>query len=353
MLTDVVSPEFQSVPCPNRDVLYGFGLMDLTNEPVIIQVPDFGTRFWLYQIGDHRMESIGEVGSQYHTPAGFVMVVGPNWQGDIPQQATQVIRSTTNLAYVLPRVLVSTEDVKLDQQLQTALSQIAIYPLSKFSGQLKRKDWSRVRWYPAIGRSTRERNKLVRPETFFSDLERVLGELPATAAEEPLVELARNVLAWSEVDNERQAWLGELADQFETETIQPMFELSHAGQRLPGHWISLSNGAAFGDDYWTRTAVAKSNPFVNREQEAKYFYLEHAADGQRLHGQQAYVVRIPASQLPPADGFWSLTLYNAEHQFHANAAQRYSVGNSSQLKYNPDGSLTIHIQPNEPNEADA
>ena len=40
---------------------------------------------------------------------------------------------------------------------------------------------------------------------------------------------------------------------------------------------------------------------------------------------------------------WSLTLYNAEHFFHPNTLNRYSLGTKNKtLKYNPDGSLTLY-----------
>ena len=50
-------------------------------------------------------------------------------------------------------------------------------------------------------------------------------------------------------------------------------------------------------------------------------------------------------QEPPVKGFWSLTLYNEHHVFHANVLKRYSLGTKSKsfLKYNPDGSLTLYF----------
>jgi hypothetical protein len=42
-------------------------------------------------------------------------------------------------------------------------------------------------------------------------------------------------------------------------------------------------------------------------------------------------------------GFWSLTLYNEHHFFHANELNRFSLGTKSKgLKANGDGSLTIY-----------
>ncbi|WP_204315395.1 DUF1254 domain-containing protein, partial [Stenotrophomonas maltophilia] len=47
MLTDYVAPEERSVACPNQDVVYGIGSIALDVSPVVIQVPDFGSRFWV------------------------------------------------------------------------------------------------------------------------------------------------------------------------------------------------------------------------------------------------------------------------------------------------------------------
>ena len=50
----------------------------------------------------------------------------------------------------------------------------------------------------------------------------------------------------------------------------------------PHHSSTISNEAAFGTDYFTRTAVAKSNIFVNAPIETKYFYQDLDASGARL-----------------------------------------------------------------------
>lgn len=44
----------------------------------------------------------------------------------------------------------------------------------------------------------------------------------------------------------------------------------------------------------------------------------------------------------PVDGFWSITIYNAEGYMVANDAKAYSVNNVT-AKPNPDGSVTIHF----------
>src|SRR5262245_42929661 len=40
MLTDRVKSNMTAVACPNPDVIYGFGILDLRDAPVILQVPN-------------------------------------------------------------------------------------------------------------------------------------------------------------------------------------------------------------------------------------------------------------------------------------------------------------------------
>ena len=122
-------------------------------------------------------------------------------------------------------------------------------------------------------------------------------------------------------------------------------ELAYAGP-VPGGPL---NRIVMLTDYFTRTAVAKSNIFVNAPIETKYFYQDLDASGARLNGANRYVVTFPNGQTPPVNGFWSLTLYNEHHFFSPNAIDRYSVGTKNKdLKPNPDGSLPVYVQAGEP-----
>ena len=103
MLTDYIAPEQRHVACPNQDVVYGAGFVGLDISPVVIQVPDFGDRFWVYQIVDTRTDSFATLGKMYGTTPGFYMLVGPNWHGQVPKGITQVFRASTNTAFVGPR----------------------------------------------------------------------------------------------------------------------------------------------------------------------------------------------------------------------------------------------------------
>ena len=131
-----------------------------------------------------------------------------------------------------------------------------------------------------------------------------------------------------------------------------MFEFRNFGLQLPSYWSTISNGAAFGTDYLTRTAVAKSNILVNAPAQAKYFYQDLDALGGRLNGAYRYTVTFPKDHTPPVNGFWSLTLYNEHHFFASNDLKRYSLGTKNNaLKHNEDGSVTFYVQGKPPPEA--
>ena len=49
-------------------------------------------------------------------------------------------------------------------------------------------------------------------------------------------------------------------------------------------------------------------------------------------------------QLPKVKAFWSITLYDANHNLVANAIDRYAIRDRDPLKFNADGSLDIYIQ---------
>src|SRR5262249_35670225 len=158
------------------DVVYGFSILDMQKEPVVLQVPDFGNRFWVYQIVDQRTDSFADVGKMYGTKPGLYLLVGPDWKGTAPIWAAGVFHSTTNVGVVIPRVFKDSaeEDTKAVQPL---INQIMIYPLSQADGKAKTRDWSQNRKYPSTS-SGSEETKWVVPEKFGEVFPRILDEVP-------------------------------------------------------------------------------------------------------------------------------------------------------------------------------
>jgi hypothetical protein len=347
MLTDYIDPGERIVACPNQDVVYANGILALDKSAVIIQVPDFGDRFWVYQIVDTRTDSFADLGKMYGTTPGFYLLTGPDWKGEVPKGITRVFRATTNSGVVIPRVF-QADDAGDKKAVQPLISQIMMYPVAEFDGTMKSNDWSTAKKLPAASEGAEE-TKWVPPEKFIDVLPLVLKDVPPLPGEEARYAQVLAVLDAAESNPAIKAAMTEAAKDADRSLVAPLFEFRNYGLQLPHHWSTIVNGAAFGTDYFTRTAVGKSNIFVNKPNETKYFYQDLDASGQRLNSAHKYTVTFAKDQTPPVNGFWSLTLYNRHHFFEPNALGRYSTGTkNAALKKGADGSLTIYVQADNP-----
>ena len=131
-LTDYMSPAQRWVVSPNNDTIYGAGFADLTDETAVIQtpteVPD--GHYWTIQIVDVLTNVTHQLGSATGTPGGKFLLVGPDWDGELPEDFLDVLRSPTNVAGVFPRSFAARSEAS-KQQARSVLDQIGMYPFSE------------------------------------------------------------------------------------------------------------------------------------------------------------------------------------------------------------------------------
>jgi hypothetical protein len=341
MLDDYIEPSETFVTCPNQDVVYGLGFFSLDEEPVVIQVPDFGDRFWVYALYDARTDQFGEVGKPYGSKPGFYLLAGPNWKGLKPTGITEVVRCSTSLANAIPRIF--QDDTPEDKKaIQSVINQVVAYPLKDFTGKMKTIEWKRV---PDIKgpASNGEETKWVVPEKFFDQFGEVLDIVDPLPGEEAMYGQFRLLLDSASNDPELKKVLVATAVDTDEKVIKGFFQWKHNGRPAGNGWNRSTNNAQFGIDYFNRTGTSKSNMFDNRPNETQYFYTDYDGAGGELNGGSAYEITFAAGQEPPVNGFWSLTLYNDKHLFNPNDLKRYSLGTKNKnLKRNADGSLTLY-----------
>jgi hypothetical protein len=347
MLHDYVESTERQVACPNQDVVYGGGVMALDISPAVVQVPDFGDRFWVFQIVDMRTDGFAELGAMYKTAPGFYLLVGPEWNGTVPEGITKVFHSKTNTAFVVPRVFMSDDPEDL-KKVQEVIQGINVYPLAEFDSKMKMVDWTTLPSFPAPAGGSEEAH-WVFPDKFFDQLPAVLHDALPLPGEEARYAQVLAVIEASKKNPALKTAMIEAATEAEEQLVKPVFEFRNFGKQLPDHWSTINNGAAFGTDYFTRTATAKSNILVNATKETKYFYQDLDEHGVRLNSANNYTVTFAKGKTPPVHGFWSLTLYNKNHFFEPNELKRFSLGTKNKnMKYNADGSLTLYIRSTHP-----
>jgi hypothetical protein len=94
--------------------------------------------------------------------------------------------------------------------------------------------------------------------------------------------------------------------------------------------------------------VARLAVDANPPEDAVYVSSTADAQGKALNGSTRYRMHFDKSGLPPVQAFWSITAYDQDGYFIANPIDRFAVGDRDALKFNPDGSLDIYIQRQDP-----
>src|SRR5690242_4640308 len=89
---------------PNANTLYGFGFLDLGPEPVIMSMPDSGSRYYMVETLDFWSNAFTyPAGHTAGYAGGKVAFVGPGWKGELPAGVKR-IDCATRWILIQPRV---------------------------------------------------------------------------------------------------------------------------------------------------------------------------------------------------------------------------------------------------------
>ena len=191
-------------------------------------------------------------------------------------------------------------------------------------------------------------------ETYFTRLAELMKTNPPTAQDGPMVAKMAKIGLVPGKDYDPAA-LGMI--DHEVLKVVPKLALVEMGvhlkrQKTTNGWLFFTQGVGnFGTDYLTRGMANLLGPGWNRPQDAVYPLSLKDAHGDAYDGSKyKYVVRFEKGKLPPADAFWSLTLYDEDYFFVPNAINRYDLAKRDQLVANPDGSVDMYLQEESPGQ---
>ena len=135
---------FTDVISPNADTPYSFSLLDLRAEPVVLTVPEVSGRYYGMQFENLLGHNEFYVGSRTTgTAPGSYLLMGPRWDGDIPNGFAGSFRFETDLVFLIGRTqLLGSDD---QDALSKVMSQYRLEPLEVYQGgeapQLPPFDW--------------------------------------------------------------------------------------------------------------------------------------------------------------------------------------------------------------------
>jgi hypothetical protein len=341
-MTDVVSP--------NADTLYSTAWLDLTNEPIILSVPDVGKRYYLMEMLDAWTNVFASPGTRTTgNGRGDFAIVGPQWKGKAPADVKE-IKSPTNMVWVIGRTQTNgKEDYAAVRAIQ---DQYKLTLLGAWGKDYKPPDNAPVA--PGIDVKTPPVEQVAKMDaaTFFARLNTLMKDNPPAAADAS----ALNSLTAIGVAPGTPFDLKSL-DPAVAKSVEGSVKAAQAkvaaearkphGKKVNG-WDVMTNLGRYGTDYLFRSVVALVGLGANLPEDAIYPRATEDTDGQPLNGANCYLVHFPQAQLPPVNAFWSLTMYNSKQFFVQNPINRYAIGDRDKLKFNDDGSLTISIQHESP-----
>lgn len=335
---------FRDVTAPNADTLYTFTWLDVGREPWVVSLPDMNGRYALFPFLDG-WTTVFQVPGKRTTGTGpqTYAITGPNWTGTLPPGVVEY-KSRTSIVWMLGRIYCTgtPEDYRAVHALQ---DQVKVQPLSSW-GQAYTPPPAQVN--PAIDMQTAVRDQVNRMTAveYFTLLAQLMKQNPPAPADAPHVARFARIGLVPGQDFEASKLRADFASripQVGFDRIMVQFRINSAVRDING-WAYTTKTGIYGTDYLMRALITAIGLGANRPQDAVYPTSLKDADGGDYSGANRYVLRFAQGQLPPADGFWSITMYDENYFFVANPLNRYSISARQDLKRNPDGSVDINIQ---------
>jgi hypothetical protein len=333
----------------NIDTLYSWAWLDLSKEPMVLSVPDTKGRYYMMPMIDAWTNIFASPGTRTTgNKAGQFVITGPVWKGTLPKGA-QELKSPTNMVWIVGR---TKTDGPPDYAAVNAIQKE--YTLTPLSALGKPYTPPAGVVDPAVNMKVGPADQLAKMDstTYFKMLARLMASNPPPAADAPaLATLAKiGVVPGQDFDPGKldpavaKALNGSV--QIAMEKLQAAAKT--AGKPVNGWNIVPMTIGKFGTDYGLRAVVSVIGLGANLAEDAIYPNAFVDGDGKPLSGANKYVVHFDKGQPPPANAFWSLTMYNAQSFMVENPINRYDIASWMPLKYNKDGSLDIYVQRDSP-----
>lgn len=340
---------FRDVTAPNADTLYVSGWIDVGEEPWVLSLPKADDRYYLFPMLDGWTNVFEVPGKRTTgTDAQTYAITGPGWSGSLPEGVEQY-KSPTSMVWLLGRIYCTgtPEDYAAVHELE---DEISVAPLSSY-GKAYTPAAGKVD--PSIDMKTPVRDQVNGMDTaaYFNLLASLMEDNPPAEADAPMVaKMAKLGIAAGEpfdIEGLDPAIQQALQDVPKDGVEEIAATFKSAGENING-WVFTTKTGLYGTDYLQRALLTYFGLGANRPQDAVYPTSEVDGEGNLYSGASKYTLTFAKGEMPPVDGFWSLTMYNAEYFFVANPLNRYTLSQRNQLKQNADGSTTLYIQHENP-----
>lgn len=336
---------FRNVVRPNNDTLYSIAWLDLSEQAQVLSVPETNGRYFVMPFMDAWTNVFASVGKrETGTQPGQYLITGPQWDGEIPQGLTQ-IKAPTTMVWLLGRVQANGPDdlpAVIAFQNEFTLQSLGQWKVGEDNPALViNQPIEQGQHNPYLDIQS------LSLTDYFTQISALMIKNPLLPADSAMIgKLAKLGIHPGQPFNEAEFgfWdkaMGKLAVDLTYKTLEK--ELNNPSALEHG-WMIKREGIGRFNDYNIRFGVSNIGLGALPPEEAVYPNTNLDDSGQALTGDHRYRLHFANGEVPPADAFWSLTMYDSDGFLVDNPIRRYSIGDRDDLQFNDDGSLDIVIQ---------
>lgn len=337
---ELADPRTRQGVAPNNDTLYSVAWIDTAAGPFVFDTPDFGERYYTFQMGQADTSTDVALGRSTHgRQLPPIFIVGPAERAKVPHGMVAV-RSSQRYLMIAGRTLVNgPADLAEAHRLQDAMR------LRTWADYRAGRDAAApITAQPIIGRAD---PPTADAAAFLEMLGVVLADWRPTRKD---VDFVRSLspLGLSPAGFDPHCLGSTELAAIARGLAQGRGKIEQRTRALGTNvngWTVSYQGSQFGTDMLLRAAVAMDQIYVLPASEALYFNAKVDRAGQPLDGKRSYRLHFGKDNLPPARFFWSATMYYAKGFLVPNEIGRYSIGDRTPgLVRGTDGSIDILLQ---------
>jgi hypothetical protein len=337
---------------PSFDALYSSAWLDLSREPVILSVPDTGGRYFFISLMDMWTDVFANPGKRISgSGSGVFAIVGPKWQGDLPKGIERIDAPDAIVRLVGRTSTTGADDYSNAYKIQFGYR---LTPLSQ---------WGKDAQPPANSPTDPSIDNSTPPLVQVNSLDGVgmlkkLAELLKKHSARPIdytVLRRLKAIGFQTGSSFEPAKLTPdvvaAINQGAKDALRELTETQKKAGSVNGWTMTTDGAGVYGASYKRRAFTAMSGFGGDLPEDAVDANASADADGKPFTGSHGYVVHFDKDKLPPADAFWSITLYDAQGYPVSNPLDRHSLGSRDGLQFNGDGSVDIYVQSKSPRES--
>jgi hypothetical protein len=338
---------------PNNDVLYQLAMLDLRKEPIVFVLPAIDSKYVSMMVTgyDHYVNiPMSTVDGDFHKPRTIMFYTErtENYNGEKVKGVDETLEMTGDFVSMILRVMPHASEPERFKKIVKQIHEIKGMTLSEFLGKPVPEP-DKVDFPPygktdadVFGNNLLEVMQFVFNHTTF-DPDFVLDK-EVLAAYEPLgivpgkkYDPANSV----KIDGKKFREISiKVRDEELAKFSDPVFS-----KRISGELFQPKGTIT---DLEALLLPSVVGPIGQPAKEAIYLPVP-TADGSPMNALNDYVVHMSKEDLPPANAFWSATLYDTKNGFFIpNKYKKYSVGENAGMKLNKNGGIDIYIAAEKP-----